>query len=220
MSINNPYENANELPDILPVFPLGGALLLPRGQLPLNIFEPRYLAMVDVALKTDRMIGMVQPLDDKKSAKPAIHRVGCAGRITQFGETGDGRYVLTLTGVARFQIVDELTVLTPFRQCQVQFSGFVADLGEDAMESAVNRAGVIDALRQFAGVHKLQVDWESINSASNEALVNALSMMAPFNIQEKQALLEAMDLQRRAEVLIAISQMESAKSNGAPSSLQ
>ena len=222
MSINKAYRTAQELPDRIAVFPLSGALLLPRGQMPLNIFEPRYLAMIDDAMRSHRIIGMIQPVQDAraKADVPPLLPVGCAGRITQLGETGDGRYILTLTGVARFRVLEEMTAITPYRQCHVSFEEFGDDLVESKGEAEVNREGVLRALKDYAGANKLKVDWESINDAPNEALVNALSMMSPFGPMEKQALLEAGDLRLRADVLIAISEMEVARSSGASTSLQ
>lgn len=222
MSINKAYKTAQDMPHVIPVFPLTGALLLPRGQLPLNIFEPRYLAMIDDAMRGDRIFGMIQPRSDanRNETKPALSRVGCAGRITQLAETGDGRYVLTLTGVARFAVVEELTALTLYRQCRVNYDGFDEDFIPASGEDLVNREGLLAALRDFARVNKLQVDWESINEAPNEALVNALAMMSPFGPQEKQALLEAPTLQNRGDVLIAISEMEVARSAGASTAIQ
>ncbi len=221
MSINNPYQSITELPSVLPIFPLEGALLLPRGQLPLNIFEPKYMAMIDTALSGDRLIGMVQPsqsADEGKSSR--LQSVGCAGRITQIAESGDGRYVLTLTGVARFRITNELKSETPFRQFKVLFNEFAHDLVARTGEDEVDRAAVIQALKNFSKANRMKVDWEAIDEAPNEALVNALSMMCPFGPSEKQALLEAIDLRMRAEVLVAISEISLARDSGAPSLLQ
>ncbi|MBV8566220.1 MAG: LON peptidase substrate-binding domain-containing protein [Methylobacteriaceae bacterium] len=221
MSINVPYQGPAQMPDALPLFPLAGALLLPRAELPLNIFEPRYLAMVDDALRTRRLIGMIQP--DARSGEapaPALYGIGCVGRITQFAETGDGRYLMTLSGVARFRNVEELTVLTPYRQCRADFREFVADFSAREGEDQVDRAGVLSALRDYASANELEVDWKSVEAAPNEALVNALSMMSPFGPQEKQALLEARTLKLRAETLIAITEMELAHAAGAPTSIQ
>jgi uncharacterized protein len=221
MGMNAAYLGPEQVPSVLPVFPLAGALLLPRGQLPLNIFEPRYLAMVDDALKTNRIIGLIQPnSEDSSSAPPALLSVGCAGRLTQFAETGDGRYLVTLTGIARFRIVEEIAALTPYRQCRVEFSGFFSDFTPRAGEEAVDRDSVLRTLRQFADANDLQIDWQSIREAPNEALVNALSMMSPYGPREKQALLEAPNLQRRAEVLVAITEVELARSKRTTTPLQ
>lgn len=217
------YRGPSDLPSVMPLFPLPGALLLPRGQMPLNIFEPRYIAMIDEALRTHRLIGMIQPDGDSslRSRASDLFTVGCAGRITQFAETGDNRYIITLTGVCRFRIEEELTAVTPFRQCQPQYDEFVTDLEAHAGESAVDRESVLTALREFSQANGLSIDWKGIDSASNEALVNALSMMAPFGVREKQALLEAKDLKSRAELLVAITQIELARrDDGSDSVLQ
>ncbi|HEX2508976.1 MAG TPA: LON peptidase substrate-binding domain-containing protein, partial [Microvirga sp.] len=216
MGMNVVYRGPQDCPTVIPVFPLPGALLLPRGQMPLNIFEPRYLAMIDDALKGERMVGMVQPDAESGGAAstPKLYRVGCAGRITQFAETGDGRYLITLVGVARFRIQEELPATTLYRQCRVSFAPFEADFIARAGEEQVDRAGVLRALREFVEAADVRVDWEGIDQAPNEALVNALCMMSPFGAREKQALLEAPDLKRRAEVLIAITEIELARSGG------
>jgi Lon protease-like protein len=214
MAINSEYRGPGDLPETIPVFPLPGALLLPRGQMPLNIFEPRYLEMVDDSLRDGhRMIGIIQPdaAHSKSEEHPKLFRVGCVGRITQFGETGDGRYILELTGVARFQVVEELTVLTPYRQCKVDFFPFIDDFTARKGEDAVDRDAVLDTLTKFLKANSLKVDWDGIRAAPNEALVNALAMMSPYGPAEKQALLEAPDLKTRAEILIAVTQMDLAK---------
>lgn len=214
MAINSEYRGPGDLPETIPVFPLPGALLLPRGQMPLNIFEPRYLEMVDDALRDGhRMIGIIQPdaAHSQSEEHPKLFRVGCVGRITQFGETGDGRYILELTGIARFQIVEELTVLTPYRQCKVDFFAFVDDFVARKGEDDVDRDAVLETLTKFLKANSLKVDWDGIRAAPNEALVNALAMMSPYGPAEKQALLEAPDLKTRAEILIAVTQMDLAK---------
>ena len=216
----NSASSASEMPNVLPLFPLSGALLLPRGQLPLNIFEPRYITMVDDALRTHRMFGMIQPDPEAGQERPPLFKVGCAGRITQFAESGDGRYIITLTGVSRFALMEEVTAVTPYRQSRVDFQAFAADFKPRVGEERVDRDGVLKALRDFAEENNLQIDWDSINQAPNEALVNALSMMSPFGPREKQALLEAEDLKGRAEVLVAITEIELARGKNAPSSLQ
>lgn len=215
MGMNAEYSGPQDCPDVIPIFPLAGALLLPRGQMPLNIFEPRYLAMVDAAIRGDRVIGMIQPKPDQAEdeKKPLIHEVGCAGRITQFAETGDGRLIITLTGISRFRVTEELLVMTPFRQARVDYSGFLDDFVPRAGEEDVDRKGVLAALTQFIEANNLEFDWDGVNEAPNEALVNALSMMSPYGIKEKQALLEAKSLKDRAEVLIAVTEYELARKN-------
>ncbi len=221
MAMNNPYSAPEEVPNVIAVFPLAGALLLPRGELPLNIFESRYLAMVDDAMKSHRIIGMIQPEENASYRDiPGLLTVGCAGRITQIAETGDGRYVLTLTGISRFRIVEEIPALTPYRQCCVDFSAFHTDFTPRMGENAVDRDSVLRTLRDFAEANQLQIDWNSIHEAPNEALVNALAMMSPYGPKEKQALLEAPDLKARAEVLVAITEVELARGKNASSPLQ
>lgn len=217
MGLNKPYRRPEDLPAVIPVFPLEGALLLPRGELPLNIFEPRYLRMIDDALRSDRIIGMIQPEageDGTSAAGPGLLSCGCAGRITAFGESGDGRYMMTLTGVARYRVVEELAAVTPYRQCRVDFSAFAVDFMPGEGEEDVDRAGVLKTLRDFAEAHGLTVDWRGIDAAPNDALVNALAMMSPFGAREKQALLEAVDLKTRADVLIAIAEIDLARRDG------
>jgi len=214
MPINADYRGPAELPEVIPVFPLPGALLLPRGQMPLNIFEQRYLAMVDDAFRDGhRLIGMIQPdavhSDDEEH--PSLFKVGCVGRITQLAESGDGRYILELTGVSRFEVLDELTVLTPYRQCKVDYFPFVDDFTARKGEDDVDRDALVAVLGDFLKANNLKVDWDGIHKAPNEALVNALAMMSPYGPPEKQAMLEAPDLKTRAEILIAITEMDLAK---------
>jgi Lon protease-like protein len=214
MPTNAEYRGPGDLPEVIPVFPLSGALLLPRGQMPLNIFEQRYLAMVDDALRDGhRVIGMIQPdaAHSSNEAKPTLFRTGCVGRITQFAETGDGRYILELTGISRFKIVEELEVLTPYRQCKVDYFPYLDDFTARKGEEAVDREAVLAVLADFLKANNLSVDWEGIESAPNEALVNALAMMSPYGAAEKQAMLEAPDLKTRAEILIAVTQIDLAK---------
>jgi Lon protease-like protein len=214
MPINADYRGPSDLPEVIPVFPLPGALLLPRGQMPLNIFEQRYLAMVDDSFRDGhRLIGMIQPdvAHSPSEEKPALFRVGCVGRITQFAEAGDGRYILELTGIARFRIKQEVTVLTPYRQCRVDYFPFIDDFTARKGEEAVDREALIEVLRDFLKANNLKVDWEGVESAPNEALVNALAMMSPYGAPEKQAMLEAPDLKTRAEILIAVTEMDLAK---------
>jgi len=214
MPINIEYRGPADLPEIIPVFPLPGALLLPRGQMPLNIFEPRYLTMVDDAFRDGhRLIGMIQPdaTHSRSEVKPALFRVGCVGRITQLAESGDGRYILELTGIARFKVIEEIDVLTPYRQCKVDYFPYADDFIARKGEEDVNRDALIDTLRAFLKVNNLKVDWEGVESAPNEALVNALAMMSPYGPAEKQAMLEAPDLKTRAEILIAVTEMDLAK---------
>lgn len=209
--------SAADCPGVIPLFPLAGAILLPRGQLPLNVFEPRYLAMVDDALGGRRVIGIIQPdADAGDSPVPSLYKVGCAGRITQFVEPEHGRYLVSLTGLSRFRLVEELPVLTPYRQARVEYESFHDDFTPRAGEDGVNREAVLDVLRRFAQAKGLRIDWKGIEDAPNEALVNALSMMSPFGVREKQALLEAADLGTRADTLVAITEIELARSGVDP----
>jgi uncharacterized protein len=216
MPMNAHYRGPIDLPETIPVFPLPGALLLPRGQMPLNIFEPRYLAMIDDALRdSHRLIGMIQPdpMQAPDGDKPKLFKVGCVGRITQLAESGDGRYLIELTGVARFQVVEEPDVATAYRQCRVTYAPFADDFVPRKGEEAVDRSALLAALSDFLKANDLKADWEGIEKAPNEALVNALSMMSPYGTPEKQALLEAPDLKTRAEILVAITEIELAKKN-------
>ena len=214
MPMNAVYRSSADLPEVIPVFPLPGALLLPRGQMPLNIFEPRYLAMIDDALRDGhRLIGMIQPdpAHPGSEDQPALFKIGCVGRITQIAETGDGRYLLQLTGVARFRVEEELNVATAYRQCRVTTVPFADDFIARKGEEAVDREALLEALQAFLKANNLKTDWDGIESAPNEALVNALAMMSPYGAAEKQALLEAPDLKSRAEILVAVTEIELAK---------
>jgi Lon protease-like protein len=209
---NANYTREADLPDTVPVFPLVGALLLPGGQLPLNIFEPRYLAMIDDAMAGRRIIGMIQPRVDGTllpNGDPELAKVGCLGRITSLTESGDGRYVINLHGIARFRVIEELVVRTPYRACRL--APFVADLDLSHGAAEVDRDGLLAAFRMYLDVNQLEADWESITKASNETLVNALCMMSPYGPAEKQALLEAPDLKTRAETLVALTEMAIAR---------
>jgi Lon protease-like protein len=215
MSTMNPvYAKPADLPDAIAVFPLAGALLLPRGQMPLNIFEPRYVAMIDDALRSGhRLIGMIQPdtAHPGSESRPNLYKVGCVGRITQLAETGDGRYLLQLTGIARFRIEEELNVDSPYRQCRVSYAPFVDDFTARKGENEVDRKSLLRALSDFLKANDLKADWDGIENAPNEALVNALAMMSPYGSAEKQALLQAPDLKTRAEILVAMTQIELAR---------
>ncbi|MDB5600939.1 MAG: peptidase [Xanthobacteraceae bacterium] len=223
MPMNVSYDGPDDLPAVIPVFPLPGALLLPRGQMPLNIFEPRYLAMIDDTLKSGhRLIGMIQPDSTHPGTeqRPHLYKVGCVGRISQFAESGDGRYLIQLTGITRFRVEDELSVLTPYRQCRVTYASFADDFVARKGEEDVNRKELLHALTGFLEANNLKADWDGIENAPNEALVNALAMMSPYGAPEKQALLEAPDLKTRAEILVAVTEMELAKTDSGESTLQ
>jgi len=214
MPVNEIYKSASDLPRLIPVFPLSGALLLPRTQLPLNIFEPRYLAMPNDAISGERVIGMVQPgFDvtagevDNAAAHPDLQPVGCVGRVTSFAETGDGRILITLTGICRFELVRELPLATAYRRFEVDYARFDDDLDPQVGEAEVDRDGLLEALKAYLEANKLEADWESLNEATNDTLVNGLCVMAPYGPKEKQALLEAADLKTRAEMLVAMTEM-------------
>lgn len=223
MKLDHIYKTPEDLPGRIPIFPLAGALLLPRGQLPLNIFEPRYLAMTDAAISSDRIIGMVQPSSDAAiaqqddpQAKPDTYEIGCAGRITSFGETEDGRILITLTGISRFRIEEEMPAVTPFRIARVDFDRFADDLTPELGEEKVDRDHLLEVFRRYLDAHKLEADWSSVDRSSNEVLVNTLSMISPYPPSEKQALLEAGDVAQRAEILIALTEMALTKTSGEP----
>ena len=192
------------LPDILPVFPLPGALLLPRSRLPLHLFEPRYLQMLDDVLKTEhRLIGMVQPYNgpDKQGQ---LHSIGCSGRLTAFSETEDGRYMITLSGMSRFRITDEVEGFTPYRRCNVKWDGFGRDLGPVEKDGDFDREKFMNLLERFFEDQGLKTDWESLSEAEDELLINSLSMLCPFEPEDKQALLEAPSLSTRRETLVTL----------------
>ena len=195
------------LPTILPIFPLTGVLLLPRGRLPLNIFEPRYLAMTRDALAGDRLIGMVQPSDPGASGdNPPLYPTGCAGRITSFAETEDERFLITLTGTCRFRIRDELPLLEGYRRVVPEWSGFARDLDSED-EPAFDRERLMRGLKGYFQQRQISADWGAINSVPGERLVTSVAMVCPFEPSEKQALLEASDLNERARLLTAIVEM-------------
>ena len=195
------------LPSILPIFPLTGVLLLPRGRLPLNIFEPRYLAMTRDALAGERLIGMVQPSDPGVAAdNPPVYPTGCAGRITSFSETDDGRFLITLTGISRFRIREELPLLEGYRRVVPEWREFARDLrGDD--EPGFDRDRLLRGLRAYFLHHRIEADWDAITSVPGERLVTSIAMICPFEPSEKQALLEAPDLDERAQLLTAMVEM-------------
>jgi uncharacterized protein len=199
---------AEKLPTEIPVFPLPGALLLPRGKLPLNIFEPRYLAMTEDALGAGRVFGMIQP--DRGRAEeptgPALFRIGCLGRLSSFAETDDGRYLITLTGMIRFRVAEELEMRRGYRRVRADYDPFAADL-EAPGPIGVGRETILAALRQFFGARGLDANWEAIDRMLDDALVVTLAMACPFDVAEKQALLEAVGEAERAETLVALLRM-------------
>ena len=188
-----------DLPASIPLFPLPGALLLPRARLPLHIFEPRYLAMLDDTLKTQtRLIGMVQPMAGR------LHDIGCAGRLTQFSETEDGRYMITLSGISRFRILREVGGFTPYLKADIRWQEFERDLGDEDEDPDFDREVFLGLLSRYFASVGLSTDWDSLKEADDELLINSLSMLCPFEVEEKQALLEAPRLSDRRETIAAL----------------
>lgn len=209
--------NAADLPDNIPVFPLPGAVVLPRAHLPLHIFEPRYLAMLDDVLKTShRLIGMVQPIPN--ASGKGLHKIGCAGRLTQFTETDDGRYMVTLTGISRYRITREAAGFAPYMRCDVSWKGFDADLGAVETDQALNRDTFLDLVGRYFHKAELSTDWDNLKDAEDEIVINALAMMCPFEPEDKQALLECPTLSDRRETLTAL--MEFALHSGGEEMMQ
>jgi len=221
MKLNRSYAAPADMPATIPLFPLEGALLLPRRPLQLTVFEPRYLAMLDDALSGERLIGIIQPAEVEVTAGPLpeLYPIGCAGRIVQYAEVGDGRCLVTLMGVARFRLVEETPYATPYRVAAADYAPFAEDFVEGAGEAAVDRDSLLATLRRFAEVNDIKVAWGDIKKASNEALVNGLSMMSPCGPKEKQALLEAADLRSRGEMLVAITTIGLARGDDAGTQL-
>ena len=207
---NEVYDGPADLPAVIPVFPLPGVLLLPRRLLPLNVFEPRYLAMIEAAMAGDRLIGMIRPRIDLERvavpSRPPLERVGCIGRITQYAETGDGRLTIAVVGIARFRVVQELATTTPWRLVEIDARPWAGDFEPGRGEEAVDRESVLTTLAAWLEVNAPQIDRSSFEEASNEALVDGLAMMSPCGPREKQALLEAAGPAERAELLIAVTE--------------
>jgi Lon protease-like protein len=197
--------SAADLPQTIPVFPLPGALLLPRARLPLHIFEPRYLAMLDDTLRTShRLIGMIQPRDVPRKDQTRLHAIGCAGRVTGFSETEDGRYMITLAGISRFRVTKVVEGFTPYVKCDVSWNGFDRDLGGVEEDPGFKRGGFLQLLQRYFDSRSLSTDWDSLRDAEDELLVNSLSMLCPFDPEDKQALLEAPSLSTRRETLVTL----------------
>jgi Lon protease-like protein len=203
------YRRTADLPQVIPVFPLDGALLLPGGELPLQIFEPRYLNMVDDVMAGDRVIGMIQTRGGDRS-RPSLANVGCLGRITSYAETADGRYLITLTGLCRFDAGEEIPIRTPYRQLKASYERFEADLAEDEAEQASEaiRSRFAKALKRYLNHRDLDIDWETATTAPLEPLVNSLAMGLPFDPAEKQALLEAPALADRFDALTTLLEID------------
>jgi Lon protease-like protein len=217
-----PIRTPADLPQVVAVFPLDGALLLPHGQLPLRIFEPRYLNMIDDAMAADRVIAMVQTRPGGDAAHPHLAAVGCLGRVTSFAETGDGCYLITLTGVCRLALREELPQRLPYRQVRADYSGFESDLSPVGDDDGFDRLRFLRALKSYLDRRGMDVDWDAAKTAPGEALVNSLAMLLPFEPAEKQALLEAPGVDDRREALIALMEIDTAGRSGEdePSALQ
>jgi len=201
------YHSTDDLPRTLGIFPLTGVLLLPRGHLPLNVFEPRYLALVESAISGSRLIGMIQPTEhEDKALKPPLSAIGCAGRITAYRETEDGRYLITLTGICRFRVAEELDTPASFRAVKPDFAPFAGDLAERD-DQDFPRERLLEALNEYLSRREMKADWKSVMNAPAETLVNALAMLCPFEPNEKQALLEAPGWQERVSTLLALLEM-------------
>ena len=213
MNISSRYREPSDLPKQIPLFPLAGALLLPRTDLPLNIFEPRYLLMIEEAMKADRVIGIIQPSENTESQKPSLESVGCAGRITSYSETDDGRLLVTITGICRFAVLNEIDGNTPYRQAEVDYRPFAVDFVSETGARSVNREQLIKAFRQYLEANDMSADWNEVEAVSTEVLVNTLSLLAPYPARDKQALLEAPDLKSRADVLVALTELALAKTS-------
>ena len=200
------YRRVADLPETIAVFPLSGALLFPRWSLPLNIFEPRYLNMVDDAMAGSRLIGMIQTVGGDK-ASPELAQVGCCGRITSYSETEDGRYLINLSGVCRFGVHEELSVTTPYRQIRPDWQAFEGDLMEPDLSCLPPREELAATLKAYVATHEMEVDWDAVETAPIETLIHALAAGCPFTPIEKQALLEAPDICARCEALITLLDM-------------
>jgi uncharacterized protein len=238
--ITDRYNKLSDLPSCLPVFPLRGIVLLPRTALPFNIFEPRYLEMINDVLGGNRLIGLIQPgpkpmlsvdsltgvkIEDEKIESPVdrtwpLRRTGCIGRLTAFEEQDNGRMAITLTGIARFQVVDETDVSKPYRICNIDCQPYQSDLDTDEEEDQVDREKLLTLLRLYLNANDMTADWRSIHRSSTGYLVNTLCIHSPYGPEEKQALLEAKSLKERAEILMALAEMELASKNEGGGTLQ
>jgi Lon protease-like protein len=221
MSFTRPI-SPTDLPEHLPVFPLSGALLLPFSHRPLNVFEPRYVEMVDTALAGNRMIGLIQPEDTSEESprgRAPLQKIGTVGRLTHWEENGDGRYFIILEGISRFELVSELTVMTPYRQAVISAERFALDFTRAHGEDAVNRPRFLKMMKDYAEFANFELNWDEIDKTGTADLVNFACMVSPYGAKEKQALLEAKSLEDRAETLIALAEIEMAKGQGATAPL-
>jgi len=227
LGVTDHYRNATDLPKALPLFPLRGAILLPRTSVTFNVFEPRYLALVDKVLAGDRLLGIVQPAPDAGAVESPegkdfpLRRVGCVGRLSAFTEGDDGRYLISLVGIARFDLMSEIKSDEPFRIFRISYGEFASDFISGYGEDEVDRPRLLETLKSYLQANSLTADWDRINGAGNERLVNTLSILSPYGAEEKQALLEAPDLRSRAEALVALAEMELAtRDDGSGTTLQ
>ena len=227
MSVTDRYSKPSDLPNIIPVFPLQGCILLPRTTLPLNVFEPRYLEMIDDVLAGDRLVGIIQPRANRESEESPqdngtpLRLTGCVGRLTAYSETDDARLLITLAGICRFDVVNEAAWERPYRRCLVTYEPYHLDLVRGHGQEAVDWPQLIEVLKTYLAAREMTADWESIERSPAELLVNTLSMISPYGPEEKQALLEARSLKERAEVLMALARMElAAPEDGSGTSLQ
>lgn len=222
VGITDRYRSPSDLPASLPVFPLQGCILLPRSNLPLNVFEPRYLSMVDDVLAGSRILGIVQPIGTDEESPAAkghpLRQTGCAGRLSSFSESDDGRVLITLTGICRFEIAGEMRTPKPYRICDVNYAPYQKDLVRGYGQNAVDWPKFLGVLKHYLEARKLTADWDSIQRSPTELLINTLAMISPYGPEEKQALLEAPDLKTRSEVLMALAEMEIAAPGSGPGS--
>ena len=233
--ITERYNKLSDLPNSLPVFPLRGIVLLPRTALPFNIFEPRYLEMIDEVLGGERLVGLIQPAakslqsneatEDESNESPQdrnwpLRGTGCIGRITGFEEQENGRMAITLTGICRFLVQEETNLGKPYRICDIDCEPYASDLGGDEDEGDVDREKLLSLLRLYLNANDMTADWRSIHRSSTGYLVNTLCIHSPYGPEEKQALLEAKTLQSRAEILMALAEMELASKNDGGGTLQ
>lgn len=204
------YRKPADLPQTIPLFPLEGAILLPRGVVALNIFEPRYLNMVDDVLGDQRLIGIIQPVasEDDEPA-PGLANVGGVGRITSFSETDDGRYLITLTGICRFTLEREFDASAPYRQAIVSYEAFATDF-KPARGERIDRGALIVTLKRYASLHGFEVDWDSVEQAPTETIINVAAQICPFDSAAKQALLEAVSLEERERALKTLLEWDAA----------
>jgi Lon protease-like protein len=203
------HPRLEDLPAEIPIFPLSGALLLPQGRLPLNIFEPRYLAMTEDALAAGRLFGMIQPDPTlpRTEAGSGVYRVGCLGRLTSFSETEDGRFLITLTGLIRFRVLEEAPMRRGYRRARVDYAPYADDLDTEAPQEQIDRADLLDAIRPYFRARGIEANWEAVEQTGDAMLVTTLAMVCPFEVREKQALLEAEGNAERARMLVAMMQM-------------